>query len=118
MALKTPPSSSVRSTSKRMRRTLAGGGERRQGGRLGWRGNPLAASRRLAPQRQERAAGACHQTLLVVHHVALREPHRPPALHQAPGGNEPPRPHGFEEVDLELERGEGLALLQRRRVGP
>src|SRR5439155_22278432 len=71
----------------------------------------------LAPQGHAGAGGASYQPVLVVVNVALDEPHRVAALHDPSRGHQAPRPHGLEKIDLELERGEGLALVERGRVG-
>src|SRR5205807_8457164 len=54
---------------------------------------------------------------LIVHEVALDETDRAAAIHYAPGGGELPHPDGLQEVDLELQRGERLALGEPRRPG-
>src|SRR6266852_2333287 len=41
----------------------------------------------------------------------------PPGLHDPPNGDERAGPDRLQEVDLELERGEGLALLEGQAVG-
>src|SRR5439155_3371261 len=77
----------------------------------------LAAARLLAPERHDRRAGPRHEPPLLIHDVALDQPDRPPALHDAARGRELPRPHGSYEIDLQLERRERLARVERRRPG-
>src|SRR5713226_7957606 len=77
----------------------------------------LAAGGLGAPEGQHGRARPGHEPLLRVHDVALDEADRPAALHDASGGGEPSRPDGLEEVDLELERRERLALVERGRPG-
>src|SRR5438309_8995146 len=57
------------------------------------------------------------QSALRVGHVALRQPDRPAGLHHARGGGEYAGAERPQEVDLELERGEGFALAEGRGVG-
>src|SRR5713101_4978584 len=78
----------------------------------------ISASLRLcSSERHSGAGGARHQSVLVVVDVALDEAHRVAALHDPPRGYEPSRPHGLEEIDLELEGGEGLALVKGGGIG-
>src|SRR5215468_6818664 len=70
-----------------------------------------------AAQGHAGARGARHQAAVLVDHIALDEPDRVAAFHQAAGGDEPPGADGFEEVDLQLEGGEGLVAIQRGGVG-
>src|SRR5947207_1307311 len=81
------------------------------------RGGQSAAGGLGAPQRHHGGAGPGDEPLLLVHDLALDEPDRAAALHDAPGGRELPRPDGLQEVDLELQRGERLALGEPRRPG-
>src|SRR5438477_9283298 len=80
------------------------------------RGGQSASGGLGAPQRHDGGAGPGDEPPLLVHDVALDEPDRAAALHDAPGGRELPRPDGLQEVDLELQRGERLALGEPRPV--
>src|SRR6266850_2754845 len=77
-----------------------------------------SAPRRLfAGQGQTSAARASDEASGLIHDVAFDETHGLAALDEVPLGTESGLPDRFEEVDLELERGEALSLFQRRRVG-
>src|SRR3990172_11812298 len=76
----------------------------------------LAPRALLAPQRHAGARGASDQSVFLIVDVALDEPHRAPALDEAPRGRDPAGPDRFQEIDLELQRGECLALVERRGV--
>src|SRR6266446_5158492 len=52
------------------------------------------------------------QPILVVVDIALDQAYRVPGLDNPARRGQPPGPDGLEEVDLELERGEGLALVE------
>src|SRR5512143_2571456 len=69
---------------------------------------PLLPAKRHARRRRPR-----HEALLLVGDVALDEPQSFPAFDDPPGRPELGRPHGLEEVDLQLKGREGLPLHQR-----
>src|ERR1051326_1189668 len=76
-----------------------------------------APMRLLSVEHHARRRCPGHEALLVVSDVALEEAHRLPPFHEAPRGPELGGPHGLQEIDLQLDGGEGLALRQRARVG-
>src|SRR5262245_7563562 len=63
-------------------------------------------------QRHAGAADAGHQTPLLVEDIALDQSNGAPALDHMRLGPQRRLPHRLEEVDLQLEGGEALALLQ------
>src|SRR5213078_792499 len=74
----------------------------------------LAAAGVLAPQGHDRRARARDQPLFLVDDVALDETDGSAALHDPPRGDERAGPDGLQEVDLELEGGERLTLVEGR----
>src|SRR5918997_36804 len=76
-----------------------------------------ATGGRLAPQRHAGARRARDEPALVVEHVALGEADRPTAADHASACEELPRPERPQEVDLQLERRERLAVLEGREEG-
>src|SRR5438132_1599686 len=69
------------------------------------------------PQRHARARRFRDETALLIGDAALREADRLPALHHAPFGDEQAGPHRPQEIDLQLQRREALAVLERARIG-
>src|SRR5262245_48706455 len=70
-----------------------------------------------ASQRHARGRRTRDQPILFVQHVALHQADGASGLDHPPAGLQRPRPHWLQEVDLELERGERLALAQRAGPG-
>src|SRR2546425_1391419 len=75
----------------RVAATGEGGRARHAWLRPAWAGRS-AAGRLRAPERHDRRAGPRHEPALLVHDVALDQPDRPAALHDAARGGELPRP--------------------------
>src|SRR4029453_5340809 len=70
------------------------------------RASRLATTALVTAQRHTRAGGAGDQCLIGVENVAFDKAPRASVLDQAPDGLRLGLPHGFQEVDLELEGGE------------
>src|SRR6185295_1277292 len=70
-----------------------------------------------APQRHAGRRRARDEAVLRIQHVALDQADGVPSLDHPPVGSQRARPHRFQEVDLELERGERLALVKRAGQG-
>src|ERR1700682_576438 len=75
-------------------------------------------TRGLFPAEGHAGAHGMRHELAVAHHVALDERHRASATLDAPARLEATRPHGTQEVDLDLQRRVRLALAERGHEGP
>src|SRR6266478_1900556 len=76
-----------------------------------------ASIRLLSAKRHARRRGACHEALLLVGDVTLDKSKRFSALDDPTGRPKLRRPHGLQEIDLQLDGRKGLALRQRAGVG-
>src|SRR6266849_531366 len=72
----------------------------------------------LLPAEGHAGAHGMRHELAVAHDVALDERHSASAALDVPARFESTRPHGAQEVDLDLERRVRLALAQRGHEGP
>src|SRR5688572_23906161 len=73
-----------------------------------------AALRGVSAERHARTRGVRDQALTGVDDAALGESDRPATRDHLPVGEQCPRPEGAQVVDLQLERRERLAFLERR----
>src|SRR5206468_10074763 len=67
-------------------------------------------------QGHARAHRPCDELAFRIRHVALREPDRPPGLHNASGGDERAALEWPQEVDLQLDRGEAFPITEGRGI--
>jgi len=76
------------------------------------RASRLATTALVTPQRHTRAGGAGDQRPIGVESIAFDQARRAAGLDHAADGLPPGLPHGFQEVDLELEGGARFPLSQ------
>src|SRR6267378_6741860 len=75
-------------------------------------------TRGLLPAEGHAGAHGIRHELAIAHHVALDERDRASAALDLPARLESTRPHGTQEVDLDLEGRGRLALTERGHEGP
>lgn len=73
---------------------------------------PLSPLRHLSPKRHARAARARHQGAFVIYNVAFGHTNGPALLDHPPGCGEFGLPYRLQEIDLQLQRGERLTIIE------